>query len=217
MDKVGNKQEQENAMKSDRIKVRVRLRAATQRERGIHRCFTVAALMFVALSQAAAQQQLEAVRTAPEPAPQQPPLNNWFNASTPGVRALARPGSFIEFDRFPEPVCCPGKKNTSLCHRLLEWCTYCPKYRVCSCSECCNSCQYKGVVHPYLFLLNPKCYEGSGLRQTFCNECYRGSKDCGCTDGASVGPPRAVGDANGAAAGPSQNAGGAGGATAGHP
>jgi hypothetical protein len=139
------------------------------------------------LSTTIAQYQ-EAVKTAPEPAPQQPPQDNWYNASTPGVRALARPGSFPEYGPPPGGVCCPGKKNGHLCKRLLAWATYCPKERVCNCCQCCNSCQYKGAyVPPYLFFLNPKCYEGSGLRQTFNNDCYRGCKSC--ADGGQVGHP----------------------------
>lgn len=152
----------------------------------------------IAGSPAAAQQQ-EAVKTAPEPAPQQPPLDNWHNLSTPGVRALARPGSFPEYGPPPPGTCCPGHKSGCLLHRLLAWATYCPKYRVCSVGNWCNSCQYKGVIHRYQFFLNPSCWEGTGLRQTFCNSCYRGSKDCancaaaghcqGCADGAAAAQP----------------------------
>ena len=163
----------------------------TTSRHGISRCLILLASLstwqLIALSTAIAQQQ-EAVKTAPEPAPQQPPLNNWFNVSTPGVRALARPGSFPEYAPPPDGLCCPGCKHGSLCHRLLEWATYCPKERVCTCCSCCNSCQYKGAfVPPYLFFLNPPCYEGSGLRQTFTHECYRGTKCCG--DGAPASHP----------------------------
>jgi hypothetical protein len=153
---------------------------------------------FGAISSAVAQQQ-EAVKTAPEPAPQQPPLNNWYNVTTPGVRALARPGSFPEYGPYPGCISCPGHKNGSCIHRLIEWATYRPQNRVCACTSCCNSCQYKGVIHPYLFFLNPKCYPGTGLRETTCNQCYRGCKDCGncapaghsnnCADSAAVGHP----------------------------
>src|SRR5215831_435256 len=104
-------------MKSDRGN-----RAANAR--GVTRCLalllSLSAWQLFALSTCGAQQQ-EAVKTAPEPAPQQPPLNNWFNVSTPGVRALARPGSFPEYGPFPGGVCCPGKKNAPFCRRLLEW------------------------------------------------------------------------------------------------
>src|SRR5579871_4360524 len=172
-------------MKSD-----LRNRMAKLGERRIHRSLVVAALMFLALSstKASAQQQLqEAVKTAPEPAPQQPPPNNWFNVSTPGVRALARPGSMPEYGPPPGGVCCPGKKNGHFCRRLLAWATYFPKEHVLACTNCCNSCQYKGVMKPYLFFLNPKCYEGSGLRNTFPNECYRGCDGCAC--GAAADHP----------------------------
>lgn len=73
-----------------------------------------------------------------------------------------------------------------LLRKLWIWATYCPKERVHSSKSCCNSCQYKGVVPFYLFFLNPKCFEGSGVRPTFPNECYRG---CGCATGAKCGHP----------------------------
>lgn len=163
------------AMRSNR-------RIRTARCHGMPCCLallvSLSSWQLLALSTATAQPQ-EAVKTAPEPAPQQPPLNNWFNVSTPGVRALAGPGSFPEYGPPPGGICCPCHKNGSLCHRLLEWATYCPKYRVCTCCSCCNSCQYKGaIVPPYLFFQNPPCYEGSGLRQTFMHECYRGCQGC---------------------------------------
>lgn len=141
--------------------------------------FSPCLILLVALSSATAQdRRQEAVRTAPEPAPQQPPANNWFGFSSPGVGALARPNSFLPYGPRPAGVCCPGCKSGSCIHRLIEWATYCPKYRACSCCQCCNSCQYKGVVPLYRFFLNPPCLEGSGLHVTFNNECYRGSKDC---------------------------------------
>lgn len=155
------------------------LGAATVRERILPRSLTVAALLLLALSAVAADTRQEAVKTAPEPAPQQPPPNNWLNARTPGTRALARPDSFLPFGPRPEGVCCPGCKKGHILCRLLEWATYCPKYRVCVCTECCNSCQYKGVLPIYTFFLNPQCIEGSGLHSTFANECYRGCSDCG--------------------------------------
>jgi hypothetical protein len=125
-----------------------------------------------------AQQLEEAVKTAPEPPPQQPPANNWFNVSTPGIAALAKPDSFLQFAPPPNGVCCPGQKSGCFLRRVAAWATYCPKYRVCSCTSCCNSCQYKGVESYYLYFLNPKCVVGSGLRQTFGNECYRGCQSC---------------------------------------
>jgi hypothetical protein len=142
----------------------------------------------MALSSAkATAQQMEAVKTAPEPAPQQPPANNWFNVSTPGVRALAPPGSLVELGPPPGGVCCPGKKNGHFCRRLVAWASYFPKEHVIACTNCCNSCHYKGVEHPYLFFLNPKCWEGSGVQKTFANECYRGCKSC--ADGGAAGHP----------------------------
>src|SRR5262245_36590982 len=93
-------------------------KAMTSDRRNRMASFGVAALMLMALSctKASAQQQMqEAVKTAPEPAPQQPPANNWFNVSTPGVRALARPGSMPEYGPPPGGVCCPGKKNGHFC------------------------------------------------------------------------------------------------------
>lgn len=137
---------------------------------------------------ASAQQNLETVRTAPEPAPQQPPENNWFNVSTPGVAALARPDSFLPYGPPPNGgCCCPGRKSGCCIGRILAWATYCPKERVCSCTACCNSCQYKGVLPIYPFFLNPKCVEGSGLHKTVPNECYRGCQDCAA--GAAGGHP----------------------------
>jgi hypothetical protein len=134
--------------------------------------------LLLALSAVAADQRLEAVKTAPEPAPQQPPPNNWFNARTPGRSALAQPNSFLQYGPPTNDNCCPGRRCGHYCRRILAWATYCPKYHVCSCCECCNSCQYKGVVPLYPFFLNPKCIEGSGVQATFANECYRGSVDC---------------------------------------
>ena len=130
------------------------------------------------LSGAAAVAQQEAVNVAPEPGPMQPPANNWFNVSTPGVAALAKPDSFLQYDPPPNGVCCPGKKSSRYICRLFAWATYYPKYRVCSCTSCCNSCQYKGVAPLYLYFLNPKCVAGSGLRRTFTPECYRGCQNC---------------------------------------
>lgn len=134
----------------------------------------------LAFSDPAAAQQQEAVRSAPEPAPRQPPANNWFNVSTPGRAALARPDSFLPYGPPPSGVCCPGRKSGSCLRRLIAWAVYCPKYRVCSCTSCCNSCQYKGIVPLYLyFLTNPNtCVEGSNLHATVPNTCYRGSKSC---------------------------------------
>jgi hypothetical protein len=162
----------------------------TARSHGALSCLallaSLSAWQLVALSSATAQQQ-EAVKTAPEPSPQQPPLNNWFNVSTPGVRALVRPGSLPEYEPPSGCICCPGQQKGHFCRRLLAWVTYYPKERVCVCLSCCNSCQYHGVLPLYSFFLNPKCYEGSGLRQTFQHECYRGCKDC--ANSAAVGPP----------------------------
>ena len=135
------------------------------------------------LTPAVAMAQQEAVSAAPEPGPQQPPENNWFNVSTPGVAALAKPDSFLPYGPPPDGACCPGRKSGSCIHRLIDWATYCPKNRVCSCTSCCNSCQYKGVVPIYLFFLNPKCVEGSGLHRTFPNECYRGCQGCAAAAG----------------------------------
>lgn len=132
----------------------------------------------------AAMAQQEAVSATPEPGPQQPPANNWFNVSTPGVAALARPDSFLPYGPPPDGVCCPGNKSGSCIHRLIAWATYYPKNRVCSCTECCNSCQYKGVVPLYLFFLNPKCVAGSGLHRTVPNECYRGCANCAAGAGS---------------------------------
>ena len=81
------------------------------------------------------------------------------------------------------PACHP---QGCLLRKLWIWATYCPKERVCNWTSCCNSCQYKGVVSPYLHFLNPKCFEGSGISPTFANECYRGYKGCGA--GAACGP-----------------------------
>jgi hypothetical protein len=151
--------------------------AATVRERRDHRSLTVAALI-LALSVVAAEQRQEAVKTAPEPPPQQPPPNNWFNVSTPGVRALARPDSFLQYGLPPDGACCPGRRCGRYLRRIVAWATYFPKYRACSCCQWCNSCQYKGVAPLYLYFLNPKCSEGSGNQATFTNECYRGCKSC---------------------------------------
>lgn len=134
--------------------------------------------LFVALSAAAADTPLEAVKTAPEPAPQQPPPNNWFNVSTPGRSALANRNSFLQYGPPANNNCCPGRRCGHYLRRIIAWATYCPKYRVCSCTQWCNSCQYKGVVPFYTFFLNPKCIEGSGVQATFPNQCYRGYKDC---------------------------------------
>jgi hypothetical protein len=73
-----------------------------------------------------------------------------------------------------------------LLRKLLIWATYRPKEHVCSWGSCCNSCQYKGVVAPYLYFLNPKCFEGSGISPTFANECYRGYQH-GCANGSTCG------------------------------
>lgn len=149
----------------------------------IARCFALLVTLFpyhlVALSSAtAADQRQEAVRTAPEPAPQQPPPNNWFGFSSPGIGALARPDSFLPYGPRPEGVCCPGCKSGSCLHRLLAWATYFPKYRACSCCQYCNSCQYKGVLPLYTLFLNPPCIEGSGKHVTFTHPCYRVGQDC---------------------------------------
>ena len=170
---------QGKAMKSERRNRMARFGAAT-------------VMLFALFSTKATAEQWEAVlkaavNTAPEPAPQQPPANNWFNVSTPGVRALAPPGSLIEYGSPPGGVCCPGKKNGHFCRRLLAWATYFPKEHVNSFTNCCNSCHYKGVEPPYLVFLNPKCYEGSGLQKAFANECYRGCDSC--AGGAAAGHP----------------------------
>jgi hypothetical protein len=153
------------------------IRAATVRERLNGRSLTVAALL-LALSAVAADQRQEAVKTAPEPAPQQPPPNNWFSVRTPGVGALARPDSFLQYGPPPAGACCPGRRCGHYFHRILAWATYFPKYRACSCCQCCNSCQYKGVEPLYLYFLNPKCIEASGVQATYANDCYRGCKSC---------------------------------------
>jgi hypothetical protein len=81
------------------------------------------------------------------------------------------------------PSCHP---QGCLLRKLWIWATYCPKERVCSCTSCCNSCQYKGVLPIYLLFLNPKCFEGSGVHPTVPNECYRG---CGCATGTACRHP----------------------------
>ncbi|HEY7328429.1 MAG TPA: hypothetical protein VH592_12345 [Gemmataceae bacterium] len=134
--------------------------------------------LLLALSAVAADQRLEAVKTAPEPAPQQPPANNWFNARTPGRGALAQPNSFLQYGHSENDNCCPGRRCGHYLHRIVAWATYCPKYHVCACTQCCNSCQYKGVLPLYPIFYNPKCIEGSGIQATFANECYRGNVDC---------------------------------------
>ncbi|MGH7172241.1 MAG: hypothetical protein ACRELG_18345 [Gemmataceae bacterium] len=131
---------------------------------------------FITVSPVAAQQDM--VSTAPEPPPRQPPVNNWFNVDTPGTAALARPDSFLPYGPPPDGVCCPGNKSGSCIRRLIAWATYHPKIRVCSCTSCCNSCQYKGFAPLYLTFLNPKCVAGSNLHRTFANECYRGCANC---------------------------------------
>jgi hypothetical protein len=133
--------------------------------------------LLIVLLTAAADPRQEAVKTAPEPAPQQPPANNWFNVSTPGVRALAKPDSFLQYGPPPSGACCPGRRCGRYLRRILAWATYFPKQRTCSCMQWCNSCQYKGVVPLYTFFLNPPCLEGSGVQATFTNGCYRGCKD----------------------------------------
>lgn len=145
---------------------------------GLTLLMALAVVHLVAFHATAVAQQTEIVRTTPEPPPQQPPENNWFNASTPGVAALARPDSFLPYGPPPDGCCCPGRKNGPLICRVFAWATYCPKERVCSVAQCCNSCQYKGVIPLYPFFLNPKCVEGSGLHRTVPNECYRGCQDC---------------------------------------
>lgn len=159
----------------------------------ISRCLTLfltlpACHLFAFYSTVTAQQSIEAVRTAPEPPPQQPPENNWFNVSTPGVGALAKPDSFLPFGPPTNGgCCCPGNKSGSCLCRIWAWATYCPKERVCSVKSCCNSCQYKGVLPIYPFFLNPKCIEGSGLHTTFPNECYKGCQNC--ANGPAGGHP----------------------------
>ncbi len=71
--------------------------------------------------------------------------------------------------------------------KLLIWATYCPKERICSFTNCCNSCQYKGVIPLYPFFLNPPCVEGCGIHPTFTPQCYRGCK--GCAAGAAPNHP----------------------------
>ena len=152
----------------------------TSRFPGVTRGLALLLALFAChlLNFSAAEAQQETVSATPEAGPQQPPENNWFNVSTPGVAALARPDSFLPYGPPPDGCCCPGRKSGSCLHRVIAWATYCPKYRVCSCTSCCNSCQYKGVVPIYLFFLNPKCVEGSGLHRTVPNECYRGCANC---------------------------------------
>lgn len=66
----------------------------------------------------------------------------------------------------------------SLLHKLLVWATYRPKEHVCSCTDWCASCRYKGLVPPYLYFQNPRCVEGSGIAPTFSNSCSRGCQSC---------------------------------------
>lgn len=101
--------------------------------------------------------------------------------------AAATPAGIV-----PPPAGNPGCCNN--CHpqgcilrKLWIWATYCPKERACSPTPFCNSCQYKGAVPFYLFYLNPKCFEGSGIYPTFPNQCYRGCQ--GCAAGTAAGHP----------------------------
>jgi hypothetical protein len=144
---------------------------------------TTAALMLSVLPAAAVDLRQEAVKTAPEPAPPQPPPTNWFNVSTPGTRALAKPDSFLQYGPPADGTCCPGSRRGRYVRRLVAWATYFPKYRACSCTQGCNSCQYKGTLPLYTFFLNPKCLEGSGVHATFAHECYRGGATCSADGG----------------------------------
>jgi hypothetical protein len=154
---------------------------------------TLSPCHLVTLSSSASAQQRELVSTAPEPTPQQPPANNWFNVDTPGVAALARPASLIQYGPGPgggraDGCCHDCHPQGCLLKKILLWATYCPKERVCcSNSFCCNSCQYKGVVPFYLFYLNPHCVEGTGLHATFTQPCYRGCN--GCAAAGTCGQP----------------------------
>lgn len=119
--------------------------------------------------------------TASGTAAPQEPSTNWPQVETPGVRALAQPGAFIHYAPPGGAGCCngcPGHKTESCLHRLIAWATYCPKERI-GCCHSCNSCHYKGVLPIYLFMLNPKCVEGSGIHATFPNPpCTHGCKTC---------------------------------------
>lgn len=77
--------------------------------------------------------------------------------------------------------CCGHNCHTQGCflYKVWVWATYCPKERLGCCRGFCNSCQYKGALPFYLFFLNPKCMEGSGVHPTFANECFRGCREPG--------------------------------------
>jgi hypothetical protein len=78
----------------------------------------------------------------------------------------------------PVGYCHDCHPHGCLAKKLLIWATYCPKYRVCSCCQWCNSCQYKGVRPLHLLFQNPKCFEGCGVSPTFGHECYRNCHNC---------------------------------------
>jgi hypothetical protein len=111
----------------------------------------------------------------PETTPLQPPMDNWLSVSTPGVSALAKPDSFLQYGPNAACGCCPGNKSSSCIHRLIAWATYCPKERI-GCCHSCTSCQYKGVWPFYQSFL--RCQDGSGLHATFTHQCYQGCKGC---------------------------------------
>jgi hypothetical protein len=68
----------------------------------------------------------------------------------------------------------------SVLHRLIGWCTYCPKERVGFCKSCA-SCQYKGAL-PIHLLFGRYCVNGSGMHPTLPPDCCHGCK--GCAQGA---------------------------------
>jgi hypothetical protein len=72
----------------------------------------------------------------------------------------------------------PCQTQGCLLYKVLVWATYRPKEHVCSCTQWCNSCGYKGLVPPYLYFQNPRCVEGSGIAPTFANTCSSGCRSC---------------------------------------
>jgi hypothetical protein len=77
----------------------------------------------------------------------------------------------------PSCGCQPTHARGGCLHRLIEWCTYCPQERIGCCSSC-NSCHYKGFIHPYLLMMNPPCKEGSGMHATLPPENCHGGHGC---------------------------------------
>ncbi|MHB1422598.1 MAG: hypothetical protein ACYC3I_05270 [Gemmataceae bacterium] len=82
----------------------------------------------------------------------------------------------------PEGCCHDCHPHGCFLKKLLIWSTYCPKERICSSCQWCNSCEYKGVKPLHLFFQNPKCFEGNGASPTFANECYRNCNNCAGRD-----------------------------------